>query len=101
MPRFFVPSSGFEGDSVSITGDDAFHMARSLRMAVGDTVTICDMHGQEHLCRLESLRDDICRLTAKIFIGFDRNKFHLVFPFAYQFCLETVYYITFFRFAKY
>lgn len=63
MPRFFVPSTGFDGDRVSITGDDAFHMARSLRMAVGDTVTVCDMHGQEHLCRLESLRDELCCLT--------------------------------------
>ena len=63
MPRFFVPSTGFDADSVTIVGDDAFHMARSLRMAVGDTVTVCDMHGQEHLCRLDSLRDDICRLT--------------------------------------
>ena len=63
MPRFFVPSSGFDGESVTVTGDDAFHMARSLRMAVGDTVTVCDMHGREHLCRLESLRDDVCRLT--------------------------------------
>ncbi len=62
MPRFFVPSEGFDGNFVSVTGDDAFHMARSLRMAVGDTVTVCDMHGQEHLCRLESLRDDLCRL---------------------------------------
>ena len=63
MPRFFVPSKGFEGENVTVLGDDAFHMARSLRMAVGDTVTICDMHGKEHLCRLESLRDDVCHLT--------------------------------------
>ncbi len=63
MPRFFVPSTGFDADRVTITGDDAFHLARSLRMAVGDTVTVCDMHGKEHLCRLDSLRDEICRLT--------------------------------------
>ena len=63
MPRFFVPSTGFDADRVTITGDDAFHMARSLRMAVGDTVTVCDMHGREHLCRLDSLRDEICHLT--------------------------------------
>ena len=63
MPRFFVPSTGFDADRVTITGDDAFHLARSLRMAVGDTVTVCDMHGKEHLCRLDSLHDDICHLT--------------------------------------
>ena len=63
MPRFFVPSTGFDGESVTVTGDDAFHMARSLRMAVGDTVTVCDMQGREHLCRLDSLRDEVCHLT--------------------------------------
>ena len=63
MPRFFVPSSGFDADHVTIQGDDAFHLARSLRMAVGDTVTVCDMQGREHLCRLDSLRDEICHLT--------------------------------------
>ena len=60
MPRFFVPSSGFEGDSVKITGDDAFHIARSLRMAVGDELTVCDMHGSQHTCRLTRIRDEEC-----------------------------------------
>ncbi len=60
MPRFFVPSSGFSGDSVKITGDDAFHIARSLRMAVGDELTVCDMHGAQHTCRLTRIRDEGC-----------------------------------------
>lgn len=58
MPRFFVPSEAFDSDKVKITGDDAFHIARALRMAVGDEITIADMHGNEHLCRLERIRDD-------------------------------------------
>lgn len=60
MPRFFVPSSAFEGGSVKITGDDAFHIARSLRMAVGDELTVCDMHGAQHTCRLTRIRDEEC-----------------------------------------
>lgn len=60
MPRFFVPSSGFDGDLVKISGDDAFHIARSLRMAVGDELTVCDMHGAQHTCRLTRIRDDEC-----------------------------------------
>ncbi len=63
MPRFFVPSDGFEENTVYIKGDDAFHIARSLRMAVGDGVTVCDMHGTEHECTLTKIRDDICELT--------------------------------------
>ncbi len=63
MPRFFVPSKDINEDKVTILGDDARHIARSLRMAVGDTVTVCDMHKKEHLCRLDLIRDDICELT--------------------------------------
>ena len=60
MPRFFVPSSGFSDDAIKITGDDAFHIARSLRMAVGDEITVCDMHGAQHTCRLTRIRDEEC-----------------------------------------
>ena len=60
MPRFFVPSVNFTDDEVRITGDDAHHIARSLRMAEGDTVTVCDMHGTEHECKLTRIRDEEC-----------------------------------------
>ncbi len=63
MPRFFVPTKDINGDKVTILGDDARHIARSLRMAVGDRLTVCDMHKSEHICRLDSIRDDICELT--------------------------------------
>lgn len=57
MPRFFVPSEGFDGNNVSITGDDAWHIARSLRMAVGESITVCDMQGYEHICTLQKITD--------------------------------------------
>ena len=62
MPRFFVPSANFSDGGVKICGDDARHIARSLRMAEGDTVTVCDMHGTEHECRLTRIRDEECSL---------------------------------------
>ena len=58
MPRFFVPSGAFSDSFVSITGDDAHHIARSLRMREGDEITVCDMQGNEHRCRLTKIRDD-------------------------------------------
>ena len=64
MPRFFVPSENFEQNSVKITGDDAWHIARSLRMAVGESITVCDMHGGVHECTLEKITDD--EVTARI-----------------------------------
>ena len=60
MPRFFVPSDNFTENSVRITGDDAFHIARALRMAVGDSLTVCDMHGCEYSCLITKIRDDAC-----------------------------------------
>ncbi|MBQ8688859.1 MAG: 16S rRNA (uracil(1498)-N(3))-methyltransferase [Clostridia bacterium] len=60
MPRFFVSSDGIEENTIKIKGDDAFHIARSLRMAEGDAITVCDMHGREHSCTLTRIRDDEC-----------------------------------------
>ncbi|MBO5879804.1 MAG: 16S rRNA (uracil(1498)-N(3))-methyltransferase [Clostridia bacterium] len=60
MPRFFVPSENFCEDSLKIKGDDAFHIARALRMAVGDEITVCDMHANEYSCRITKIRDDEC-----------------------------------------
>lgn len=60
MPRFFTPSDNFDTSTVIITGDDSRHIARALRMAVGDEITVCDMQGREHLCRLAKIRDEQC-----------------------------------------
>ena len=60
MPRFFVPTENFGEGTVKITGEDSFHIARALRMAVGDEITVCDMRGGEHVCRLSRIRDEEC-----------------------------------------
>ena len=60
MPRFFVPSENFCENLVKITGEDAFHIARALRMAVGNPITVCDMHGAEYSCRITKIRDEAC-----------------------------------------
>ena len=60
MPRFFVPSDAFSDNSVFIRGEDAFHIARSLRMAVGDEITVCDMQKREYNCTLVKIRDSEC-----------------------------------------
>ena len=60
MPRFFTPTDGICDGTITIRGDDARHIARALRMAEGDTVTVCDMQGREHICRLCRIRDEEC-----------------------------------------
>ncbi len=62
MPRFFVPSENFFDNKVKINGNDARHIARALRLAVGDEVAVCDMHGKVHTCKLTKIRDDECEL---------------------------------------
>ena len=60
MPRFFTDKSAIDGSSLFISGDDARHIARSLRMAVGDEITVCDGDGMEYTASLTKIRDDRC-----------------------------------------
>ena len=63
MPRFFASPENISDGSVVLFGDDAFHIARSLRMAVGDGVTVSDGRGTDYVCTLDYIRDTECRLT--------------------------------------
>ncbi len=58
MPRFFVRAEQITDGIVHIVGDDAHHIARSLRMAVGEKLTVCDMQRTEYDCELISFADD-------------------------------------------
>ena len=59
MPRFFVPS--VDGEFLTVTGQDASHIRRSLRMTVGETLTLCDGHGTDCLCEIHEFSgEDVC-----------------------------------------
>lgn len=58
MPRFFIRQERICNDSVSIIGEDAHHIARSLRMATGEEITVCDMQGNEYKCKITEFDDD-------------------------------------------
>ncbi len=62
MPRFFV--ADVTGNSVQITGEDALHLARSLRVRVGEVITVCDHSGTDHTCEVVAVSSDC--VTAKI-----------------------------------
>lgn len=59
MPRFFVESQAVSDGFARIEGDDARHIARALRMAVGDAVTVC-ADGVAYDCELTKIRDELC-----------------------------------------
>ena len=60
MARFFIKKESISDNQITILGGDAFHIARALRMAVGDELTVCDEDGTEYLTKLARIRDDEC-----------------------------------------
>ncbi len=60
MPRFFVNKEDISNGIARISGDDARHIARSLRMAVGDRIAVSDGEGNEYEATLTKIRDDEC-----------------------------------------
>lgn len=67
MPRFFVLTHDIEDDIVTLKGDDAHHVAYSLRLAAGEHITVvCD--GTAYDCALESFSPDKSKpwVTARV-----------------------------------
>ena len=58
MQRFFLLGKSFDGKSFHITGDDAFHISRSLRMRVGDEISVSISDGRIFNCVLSSFTSD-------------------------------------------
>ncbi len=71
MPRFFIKESAALGACVSLSAEDAHHVSYSLRMAVGDEITVIDGEGQGYLCTLESL--DGTNVTARVLSPLDET----------------------------
>lgn len=59
MPRFFVEK--VNSDIISITGEDANHIGRSLRMRIGDTITVCS-EGKDYYCQILNISYDEVKL---------------------------------------
>ena len=50
MPRFFISPDALSPDGATavVTGDDARPISRSLRMRVGEAITLCDGRGTDY-----------------------------------------------------
>ena len=57
MPRFFVENNQISDGYVTITSDDAHHISRSLRMAAGEKIVVCDKEENQYECVLENFGD--------------------------------------------
>lgn len=59
MPKFFVNSEDISENKVILTGEKAVHITKSLRMSIGESVTVCDGAGTDHLCVIESVGREV------------------------------------------
>ena len=55
MPRFFT--NEIDENNIVLTGSDANHIGRSLRMRVGEEVTVC-CDGVDYVCDISSITAD-------------------------------------------
>ena len=46
MPRFFLEEA--PGELAVLDGEDGRHIARSLRMRIGESLTLCDCRGTDY-----------------------------------------------------
>lgn len=48
MPKFFVEKNDISNDTVTVSGGDAVHILKVLRLGTGDEVTLCDGCGTDY-----------------------------------------------------
>ncbi len=63
-PRFFIDSKSIDGSTITLEGESAQHISRSLRMSAGERIVVCDTEKNEYECVLESF--SASTVTAKI-----------------------------------
>ena len=61
MPRFFCET--IAGGKARLSGEDAAHVARSLRMGPGEALTLCDGQGTDFFCRIDYAAPEEVLLT--------------------------------------
>lgn len=64
MPRFFTQAKPVDG-VLLISGEDAHHIARVLRMKAGDEVTLCDSAGTDFDCVIEEAGPGLVRCRVR------------------------------------
>lgn len=66
MPRFFIKKEDIGKDNrIVLRDENATHISLSLRMRVGDKLTVCDSTGRDYFCRIETITHDEVVLVAE------------------------------------
>lgn len=59
MHRFFTDLSSIKDDKVFISGDDAHHISKVLRLKEDDEIIVCDKAGTDYLCSIKTIEKDM------------------------------------------
>ena len=63
MPRFFIENiDRMPGEAITISGQDAVHISKSLRMKAGESLTVCGGLGFDMLCEITGIDGDTVEL---------------------------------------
>ncbi len=66
MPKFFLSDCKFGiSDTVIIDGEDAHHISKTLRMKVGDSLTVTGSDSTDYICTLQSFSSDCVYLKVE------------------------------------
>jgi len=57
MAKFFVSPETIVGKCIRLTGDDASHISRVLRMKVGEEIIVCDSQGTDYRTIISAISD--------------------------------------------
>ncbi|HZK24171.1 MAG TPA: 16S rRNA (uracil(1498)-N(3))-methyltransferase [Oscillospiraceae bacterium] len=81
MNRFFYQTTQREAEIVRLQGDDAHHLRRVLRAAVGEQIELCDEQGLCHLARVTQItKDEVeCALASALPSSEPQTKIELAF----------------------
>ncbi len=63
MARFFIQKSDIQGETAALSGDDAKHISKVLRLGVGDMVTLCDGENTDYEAKILSASKDEVRFS--------------------------------------
>lgn len=65
MPKFFVTPSEIWGDEITISGPDAAHISKSLRMQPGEPLIVCNGQGTDYHCRITAVSSSAVALKVE------------------------------------
>jgi 16S rRNA (uracil1498-N3)-methyltransferase len=74
LTRVYVEAALSGGTRGLISGNAANHIARVLRLGVGDAVTLFDGRGGEYACRIEALKKDAVEVAVGEHLAIERES---------------------------